>query len=83
MTGSNSMQSHRGRPKTETGKGAVVHPHIGGMETLGPRPVGGVTMKHKEGSAEKRHNAGKDAAHKALGFGKGPKLHKGVGGLKK
>lgn len=83
MTGVNQMQTHRGRAKKETSKGAVVHPHIGGMETLGPRPVGGVTMKHKEGSTGKRDNAGHKAGHEALGFGGGKKLHKGVGGLKK
>ena len=70
------MQSKKGRPKKESGKGAIVKPHIGGMETLGPLPVGGVMTKHKEGVTKK------SAGHSALGFGKSPMPH-GVGGLKK
>lgn len=77
------MKKHAGRPRKESGKGSIVHPHIGGMETLGSLPVGGVKgTKAKEGQAHKRSQPQGTAAHHVRGFGHASPHH-GVGGLHK
>jgi hypothetical protein len=97
MEAVNIMTTRPGRPKKDTKKGAVVHPHIGGMDTLGPKPIhGGAvsnTKKPKEGAVRKQSyessgvgglSKSKDSFKDGIGFSsRHGKPHKGVGGLNK